>query len=279
MDAGFFAQLLTPEMAMFAAALLATGVVAGVAAGLLGIGGGAIIVPVLFYLYGALDMAETHRMQLCIGTSLATIIFTSIASTRAHMSHGAVDRDLLWLLTPGVIIGVVIGSETAQILRSETLTAVFAAILLLIALKMLTPSNWSLRDSMPGKPISFVLGIIIGGLSSLMGIGGGSLSVPTMTACAVPIKRAVGTAAAIGLAIGLVGALDFAIGGLRVEAATPTSFGHVDLLAVAIIVPMTMKFAPKGAALAHKLDAAMLKKVFAVFLILISVKMIWSSIG
>ncbi|XOV81383.1 MAG: sulfite exporter TauE/SafE family protein [Aestuariibacter sp.] len=256
-------------------ALAATGVFAGLLAGLLGVGGGMIIVPVLFFLFQGFGVSPDSAMVIATATSLATIIPTSLSSINAHHKNGNVDFQLLRYWGWFVILGVFLGSWLVTIVNGQSLTLLFGIIASLSALNMLFRTNKSvLYASLPGKPGQAGLAGIIGSLSTMIGIGGGTLSVPILTSCNYPAHKAVGTSAAIGLLISLPGALS-----LLFFASTPTdapvaTVGFVNFLAFICIVPLTVLCAPLGAALAQKLDAAKLKKVFAVVLFITGVRML-----
>jgi len=264
----------------FALALVAAGIVAGTVAGLLGVGGGIVIVPVLYHVFSALDVDPAVLMHLAVGTSLATIIPTAIVSARAHRRRGAVDAALLRAWAPGLIAGVVVGGLAAGPLKGSVLTAVFAVIALAVAAHMaFVSADFRVAPSPPGGPGRHVLSFLIGGCSALMGIGGGTLSVPVLTALGTPIHRAVGTAAAIGIVIAVPGTAAFIYGGLGVAGRPPASLGYVSLIGFALIVPATMLTAPLGARLAHWLAVAGLKRAFAAFLALTSARMFWDILG
>lgn len=263
-----------------ALSLLLTGVIAGLMAGLLGVGGGIVIVPVLYHLFTFLGIDESVRMHVAVGTSLATIIPTSIISARSHFNRGSLDAALLKKLIPGVLVGVLVGSVISGVVHGQVLTAVFAVIALLVALNMaFKKDGFSVRDGPPGPAGCGVLGVFIGGLSTLMGIGGGTLSVPALSAMRVAMLTAVGTGAAIGVVISIPGALAFVINGLGVENRPPLSLGYVNLIGLALIVPATMLMAPHGARLAHAIDARRLKQLFALFLLLTSLRMFYGLLG
>lgn len=267
-------------LAAFALALLATGTVAGVLAGLLGVGGGIVIVPVLFNLFPLLGIDEAVRMHVAVGTSLATIIPTSVMSARAHYRRGSLDLDLLKSLIPGVVAGVLIGGWLGARAGGATLTAVFTVVALLVAVNMaFRREGMILAETLPGGLVRQGLGLVIGGFSVVMGIGGGTLSVPLLTAFNVPIRRAVGTAAALGLGIGLPGAAGFILGGLGVPDRPPGSLGYANLIGFALIVPATMLMAPVGARIAHTISPSLLRKAFALFLFLTALRMGWSVWG
>lgn len=255
-------------------ALLVTGVVAGILAGLLGVGGGIVIVPVLFHMFTLLGIDPEVKMHLAVGTSLATIVPTSIMSARAHARRGSLDRALLRALGPALLVGVLIGSLLSGVLHGVVLTAIFASVALLVAAHMaFARQGFVLADGLPRTPWRQLLGAVIGGLSTLMGIGGGTLSVPILSALNFPIHRAVGTAAAIGVLISIPGAIALVVAGLGEPDRPPGSIGYVNLFGVALIIPMTMLTAPWGARIAHALNARRLKQLFALFLFLTALRM------
>jgi uncharacterized membrane protein YfcA len=259
---------------------LATGAVAGVLAGLLGVGGGIVIVPVLFNLLPFLGVDDSVLMHVAVGTSLATIIPTSIISARSHHKRGGLDMDLLKSLGPLIFVGVVLGTLLGGNARGEVLTGVFAVVALLVAANMaFRREGMVLAQDLPTGPLRWLLGVVIGGFSVMMGIGGGTLSVPLLTAFNVPIRRAVGTASAIGLVIGVPGALGFILAGLGEPNLPPGNLGYANLIGVALIIPMTMMTAPLGAKIAHTINPAMLRKAFAFFLLLTALRMGYSLIG
>ncbi|MGC2857139.1 sulfite exporter TauE/SafE family protein [Novispirillum sp. DQ9] len=261
-------------LALFAAALVMTGAVAGVLAGLLGVGGGIVIVPVLFNLFPLLGIDEAVRMHLAVGTSLATIIPTSIMSARAHDRRGSIDRALLRSWGPAVFLGVVAGTVLGAGAKGEVLTAIFAVVALAVAANMaFRREGMILAESLPSGPARHLMGVVVGGFSVVMGIGGGTLAVPLLTAFNVPIRRAVGTAAALGFIIAVPGTIGFILAGLGVADRPPGSLGYINLIGFALIVPATMLTAPLGARIAHAISPALLRKAFALFLLLTSLRM------
>ena len=261
-------------LAGLVAALLVTGLVAGTRAGLLGVGGGIVIVPVLYHLFTLLGIDEAVRMHAAVGTSLATIIPTSISSARAHHARGSLDTGLLRRLAPGVVAGVILGSVAAGLLSGAVLTAVFACVALLVAANMgLLREPLVVADALPPGAATGAIGLFIGGLSTLMGIGGGTLSVPILSAFRYPIRRAGGTASAIGLIISIPGTIGFVLSGLGVPDRPPGSLGYANLAGIALIVPMTVLMAPQGARLAHAVNPTRLKQLFALFLFLTALRM------
>ena len=258
-----------------AIALFATGLIAGVMAGLLGVGGGIVIVPVLFHLFTLLDVDPSVRMYVAVATSLASIIPTSLMSSRAHRRRGSLDANLIRQLLPGVIVGVIVGAVLSSHLAGKTLSALFGLVALVVALQMafkLEGSYWA--DGLPGRLGNAVLGSVIGCLSILMGIGGGTLGVPILANLRVPMHTAVGTGALLGTVISIPGALAYLVTGLDMPARPPFSLGYVNLLGFALIVPATMLSTRWGAALAHSINAQRLRQVFAAFLAITALRML-----
>lgn len=263
-------------LAGLVAALLAAGLGAGLLAGLLGVGGGIVIVPALFHAFALLDIDEAVRMHLAVGTSLATIVPTSIVSARAHWRRGSVDLAALRLLAPSVFLGALAGTVIAGAVRGTVLTALFATVALIVAANMaLRPEGWILREKLPSLGPLRAIGAAIGALSAMVGIGGGTFSVPVLSACSIPIRLAVGTASAIGLMIAVPGSAGFIFVGFDVPALPPGSLGYVNLIGFALIVPATMLAAPWGARLAHVLPARSLRRAFAFFLFLTALRMFY----
>lgn len=264
----------TIELVMFAVGLLATGIIAGVIAGLLGVGGGIVIVPVLFHIFTTLGIDESIRMHLAVGTSLGTIIPTSIRSVRAHHKKGAVDWALLRRWAVPMLLGVLLGTVLASHVDGKVLTGVFAVFAIVIAANLVFGrEEWRLGSELPSLPTQSAIATVIGGLSSMMGIGGGTFGVTTMTLFGRPIHQAVATSAGLGLIISVPGAIGFLVSGLSAENLPPFSVGYVNLIGLALIVPMTVLSAPWGAALAHKISRQTLARAFAFFLLITSVKM------
>jgi uncharacterized membrane protein YfcA len=247
-----------------------------VIAGLLGVGGGIVIVPVLYHLFTLLGVDESVRMHVTVGTSLATIIPTSILSSRAHRRRGSLDMSLIKRLMPSVIAGVIAGSVASRFLSGAALTGVFASVALVVAVNMaFKRDGFALRDGLPGPVGTAFIGGGIGGVSTLMGIGGGTLSIPILNALRVPMHTAVGTGAMLGMVISVPGAFAFLLNGLDVPLRPPFSLGYVNLLGMALIVPATMATTGWGATLAHRIDAKRLRQVFAAFLALTALRMFY----
>ena len=254
--------------------LAGTGVFAGILAGMLGVGGGIVIVPVLFFLFQALGVSPESAMVIATATSLATIVPTSVSSIRAHHSKGNVDFALLKAWAVFILIGVLAGSYAVTVVNPTFLTLLFGIIATLSAVNMLIGKKDALFKGLPSRAGQSVMATCIGLFSSMVGIGGGTLTVPTLTFCNYPAHKAVGTAAAVGLIISLPAALTLLFVGTTPADAPFATYGYVNLLGFACIVPLTVLFAPVGATIANKLDAGLLKKIFAVVLIITGLRML-----
>lgn len=264
------------DLLPLAAMMLATGVVAGVLAGLLGVGGGIVIVPVLDTALGFYGVDPAIRMHVAVATSLACIVVTSISSSRAHHAKGSVDFSIVKVWGPGVFIGSILGTIGASYVDSQILSALFGGIALVVALKMLLPmDDINLSQDVPRGLVAPVPPLVIGGLSSMMGIGGGTLSVPVLTLMNQTIHKAVGTAAIFGLLISLPGTLGFVVSGLGDPRLPVGSIGYVNIIGFLLISPVTVWAAPIGAKIAHKLDKRQLSMLFGGFLFLVSCRMIY----
>lgn len=265
-----------PEMSALLpmiALLMVIGAFAGVLAGLLGVGGGIVLVPAFFYAFSALGYDSPQLMQICLATSLATIIVASLRSLNSHNKKGAVEWGILRGWGPGIVIGAVIGVLVATQLRSVVLQALFGGLGICIGIYMtFGRSDWRLGDAMPRGSFRAIGSTVIGFLSVLMGIGGGSFGVPTMTLFGVPIHRAVATASGYGVIIALPAVIGFLFA--DIEVAPPLTVGAVNFGAFGVVVCMTLITAPWGAALAHRMDPKPLKRVFGVFLILVALNML-----
>ena len=267
------------EWLILGAAMLATGCVAGVLAGLFGIGGGIVIVPVLESALGALGVDPAIRMHVAVATSLATIIPTSIASARAHNQRGAVDFDIVKRWAVWVFIGSLLGAYVASNLHSNVLAIVFATLALLVAIKMLlSPTTRNLTSEVPRGLWVPAIPTTIGGLSSMMGIGGGTFSVMTLTIFGQPIHKAVGTAALFGLVISLPGTVGYIVTGLADSRVPPGSFGYVSLVGFALIAPATVLTAPVGAKIAHGFSERKLTILFGAFLFVASARLYYRAL-
>tara|TARA_R110001599_G_scaffold85256_4_gene229028 strand:- start:2328 stop:3152 length:825 start_codon:yes stop_codon:yes gene_type:complete len=260
-------------------ALVVAGMAAGLAAGMFGIGGGAVIVPVLYFLFDGMGYGET-AMHVAVSTSLATIVLTSIRSVMAHNKHDAVDWDIIRSWAPWIVIGALVGMGMSGFLSKQALLGVFGTMGFVLAAQLFFGRpTWRLADEMPGGVIRGLLGMAIGGLSALMGIGGGTFGVSLMTLYGRPIHRAVATAAGWGVLIGLPSALVAILIGWGRDDLPPFSLGHVNVAAFALISVFTVTMAPVGAKLAHKMDAALLRRSFGVLLALVAARMLWKALG
>lgn len=260
--------------------LLVTGAVAGVLAGLLGVGGGIVLVPAFFYVFGALGFEGPQLMQMCLATSLATIIVTSVRSVHSHNKKGAVDWDVLRTWALGIVIGAALGMVTAANLRSGTLQMIFGVLALIVGLYMaFGRSSWRLADAMPTGVKRMAASPVLGFMSVLMGIGGGSFGVPFMSLHGVAIHRAVATAAGFGVLIAVPAVIGFLFVPIDPAMRPPYTLGAVNLVAFVVVIAMTLLSAPWGVALAHAMDAGPLKKAFGVFLTLVALNMLRKAMG
>ncbi|MGB3243219.1 MAG: sulfite exporter TauE/SafE family protein [Sulfitobacter sp.] len=259
---------------LMVALLMAIGAFAGVLAGLLGVGGGIVLVPAFFYAFQTLGYDSPQLMQMCLATSLATIIVTSLRSVHAHNKKGAVDWGILRTWAPGIVIGAVLGMLLVAQLRSSTLQGIFGVLALIVGLYMgLGRAHWRLGQAMPTGVVRAALSPAVGFLSVLMGIGGGSFGVPLMSLYNTPIHRAVATAAGFGVLIAVPSVIGFLFVDM-VSGKPPLTVGAVNLPAFVIIIAMTLITAPWGVKLAHAMDPKPLKRVFAVFLVLVALNML-----
>jgi len=269
---------MTGELAGLAASVMVAGVVTGVLAGLFGIGGGAVIVPVLFEVFRLLGVPDTVRMQLCIGTSLAIIVPTALRSYNAHKTRGLVLADVMrrWALPS--MVGVAVGAALAALAPPDVFKGAFVLLACLIASKLLFGGDrWVLGAELPGAAAMTAYGFAIGLGSSLMGIAGGSLVTMILTLYGKPIHNGVATAAGLGVPITLAGTLGYVLAGLPHQAELPPlSLGFVSVIGVVLIAPLSSWVAPVGARLAHRLPKRRLELAFGGFLLLIAARFLWS---
>lgn len=255
--------------------MLAIGGIAGIVAGLLGVGGGIVLVPAFYYTFSNLGYDSSQIMQICVATSLATIVVTSIRSVISHNKKGAVEWDVLRLWGAGIVVGAILGVLIAKEMKSETLMIVFGIIGVLVGLYMAFGRNdWRIGNEMPSGWVRILISPIIGFLSVLMGIGGGSFGVPLMTLYGIAIHRAVATAAGFGFIIALPSVIGFMLVGWDVSGKPPYTIGYVNIPAFIIIVMMTLVTAPIGVRIAHSLNPKPLKKIFAVFIMIMAINML-----
>ncbi len=260
--------MLTPEIINFSLFLL-TGAIVGLLAGLLGVGGGLLVVPILLYLLPQLGIDPSQVTHIAVATSLATIVFTSIASVKAHNRQSTVVWWLFRAMTPGIILGGITGSIAARFIDSGNLKIIFGVFALLIATQMIIKFKPPAKIREPGKLRLFLSGGLIGAFSTLVGIGGGSITVPYLMFWNTKMARAVGTSAAIGLPLSVAGTSGFIISGWGQPSLPDWSLGYVFLPAFLGIVMVSSFTAPIGARLASKISGKLLSRVFASFLIVV----------
>ena len=271
--------MISTDLLPLIAVLAGTGVIAGLVAGLLGVGGGIVIVPVLFTLFGIVGVNDEVRMHLAVGTSLAVIIWTSVSSMWAHAKKGALDFSILRSWAVWIVLGAAGGTVLAAFVGSEFLKANFAVIALVMSIYMFATSpNFTLAASPPKGLTKAASGFAISAASALMGIGGGTIFVPFLNAFGVPVHRSVGTAAGLGLLIAVPASAGFVATGWSDPRLPIASLGYVNLLGLVVLAPISMATAPLGAKLAHSLSPLLLKRAFAAFLLLTSIRMAWSLI-
>ncbi len=253
--------------------LVGIGAFAGMVGGMLGVGGGIVLVPAFFFAFDHLGYGGPHLMQVCVATSLATIVVTSIRSIVAHGRKGAVDRAVLRIWGPFLIVGAVAGMLVASLLSSATLQVMFGVLAAAAGLYMaFGRDHWRLGAAMPGQPVAGVLGAVVGFFSALIGIGGGSFGVPLMTLYDMPIHRAVGTASGFGVLIAVPSVIGFLL--LPVPDAPPYTVGAVSIPAFLVVIGTTLITTPYGVRWAHAMDPKPLKRAFAVFLVVVALNML-----
>ncbi len=269
------------DLIFLAVSLVAAGAATGLLAGLFGVGGGAVIVPVLYEVFRAIGVPDEVRMPLVVGTSLAVIIPTSIRSYRAHLAKGLVDTSIIKIWAVPVVLGVVGGSVIARYAPPDVFKAVFVAVAFASAMRLLFASDrWKLGDTMPGPFLMRICGLVIGVLSSLMGIGGGQLSSLFMTFYGRPIHQAVATSSGLGILISIPGALGYIYAGWpKMDLLPPLSLGYVSLIGFLLFIPTSIWTAPIGARLAHRLSKRRLEVAFGIFLLVVCARFFWSLIA
>lgn len=259
-------------------AYLALGLAVGFLAGMLGIGGGVVLVPLLAFLFKAQHFPEDRLLHLTLGTSLASIAFTSLSSVRAHHQRYTVLWPLVRASTPGVIMGTVVGIFLANWMSSTVLAAIFTAFVCYASIQLLLDRKPVPTRTLPGKGGMLAAGFGVGALSSLVGVAGGIITIPLMNMCNVPMINCIGTAAAIGLPISVAGAIGYVIAGLDKSHLPAWSLGYVYLPALVGIVVGTFVTVPAGARAAHGMPVTVLKRIFAVVLLVLAGKMLYSMI-
>lgn len=260
--------------------LIFTGCISGVLAGLLGIGGGIVIVPILFLVLQFVGVSASSAMSIATGTSLVIIIATSISSVRAHHQKGNTDLSLLKLWAPFIVFGAIVGAALSSRLGGVFASVVFGLISILVAMNMLIRANAkALYSQLPHKALQMFYGFITGVISVVMGIGGGALGVPILSAYNFPTHRAVGTSAAFGLIIAVPGVLFTLLLAPKLADAPVGTFGYINIIGVALIMPLSVLMAPLGVYLGSKLNGAMLKRVFALFLCISGIRMLFQALA
>lgn len=267
----YLLSVFTPEVILL---FLLLGAVVGLLAGLFGVGGGIVTVPVLILGLPLVGVPITHAIHMAVGTSLATIVITSLSSIRAHHKRGGVIWPAFWRLTPGILIGAWLGGVIANMMPGPLLQRVFGVFALLVSLRMLLLSQSDGRIRSVSGFVTTLMGLVIGTVSAMVGIGGGAITVPFLHAIGVEMKRAVATSSACGLPIALAGAGSFMVAGWGVGDLPAGSAGFVYWPVALIIVITSALLAPAGAALAHRLSGIRLRRLFALLLMLIGVKLL-----
>jgi uncharacterized membrane protein YfcA len=255
-----------------------TGIVSGTFAGLLGIGGGAIIVPALAFALELMGFDGDVSQHVAVGTSLAIIIPTGISSALSHHKRGAVDVRVLKLWAPVIVVATLVGGLMAGWYSGDVLRIVFGIMAIFIAANIVLPFQQRLIGHLSASSLTHrIFAAVVGYVSALMGVGGGSLSVPTIAALGATMHQAVGTGAAIGVFIAIAGTVGFVVSGWNASGLPPLSVGFINVPALLLIGVLAALTAPLGAALAHRLDQKTLKRVFAVFLLLVGLQMLWKA--
>ncbi len=255
------------------------GVMVGFFAGLLGVGGGGIMVPILTTFFLAQGFSHEQVVHMALGTSMAAIVITSVSSLRAHHRHGAVRWDVVRAITPAILLGTFGGTFLASRIDTVPLAIFFAAYMAYVSLQMLLNIKPKPSRGLPGAVGMGMAGLGIGGVSALVAIGGGSMSVPFMTWCNVKVQHAIGTSAAIGLPIAVAGTVGYLVNGWAATGAPPHSLGYIHVPALVLVSLPSVVTAPLGARMAHRLPVATLKKIFAGVLMLLCAKMLHSLFG
>ncbi len=254
---------------------LLLGVGAGILAGMLGVGGGQIIVPGMIYVLRSNGVAHEMQMHIALGTSLATIFITSLSSIYSHHRHQAVDWQIMRSMTPGILLGALVGAQFTSGISGAVLQVVFGVFLLLLALQMGFNLRPEATRGLPGQWGLLGVGSAIGGVSAIVGVGGGSMVVPYLSWCGISVKRAVATAAACGAPLAFGGAVGFALSGWRPMATMPGYIGYIYWPAALTIGCSSMAMAYLGARLAHRLPTAALKRFFAAFLAIAGIRILY----
>lgn len=259
----------------FVLACLALGTVAGFFAGMLGIGGGTLLVPILVMLFEQIQVTPDHILHLALGTSMAAIVGSSIISLRTHHAHGAVDWPTVRSMTVGVLIGTAAGTHIARLVSTQTLSLFFAVFVVYVALNMLIGIKPKPSRQLPGTGGLIVAGSGIGMVSALVAVGGGAMTVPFLTWCNRDMRNAIGTSAALGLPIALGGTAGYIWNGLHADNLPAQALGYVHLPALVAIVAASLLTTPMGARAAHRVPVATLKRIFSILLVALAARMLW----
>jgi uncharacterized membrane protein YfcA len=272
-----YTSISATELAFLAMAAIASGVVSGLLAGLFGIGGGAVLVPVFYQALGLYGVDESVRMHLSVGSSLAIIIPTAIRSFTAHKARGAVDMDLLRSFLVPVPVGVVLASLAAAHISSAGLRIIFAVLALIVGIRLiLNRDSWRLGTEIPGNPWRAIVGVVIGFFSTLMGIGGGVLNNTFMSLYGRPMHQAVATSSGVGVLIAIPGTIGYIWAGWGNPLLPAASTGYINWVAVALIIPIALVVTPYGVRIAHWLSKRRLEVGFGLFLLFVSVRFVVS---
>lgn len=255
-------------------AYLGIGALVGFAAGLLGVGGGVVMVPLLVLVFGASGVPPEHIMHIALGTALAAMVFTSLSSTLAHHAHGAVDWQIARAMSPGMLAGSFVAALIAGFIPTRPLAVGFTVLVFYAATQILIDLRPPGSRELPGTIGLFGAGAVIGAVSSLVAAGGAFLTIPFLAWCKVPLRRAIGTAAANGLPIAIAGTAGYILNGMRAQGVPGPSVGYVYLPALVLVVTTSMLAAPVGARLAHRLPVKRLRTIFAVMLYGIAIRML-----
>lgn len=266
------------ELAWLALAIVFGGALTGLLAGLFGVGGGAIIVPILYEIFRILGVSEDIRVQLCVGTSLAIIIPTSIRSYLAHRAQGTLPAGILKTWIVPIAAGVIVGGVIAAVAPAAVFKSFFAVMAFLLGVKFLfAKASWRISDTLPGAALMWVYGLFIGFYSAMMGVGGGAVSTLVLSLYGQPIHAAVGISAGVGVVISIIGTIGFVIAGLPYQSLMPPlSIGYVSLIGFALMGPVSAFAAPYGARIAHALSRRKLELAFGIFLWLVALRFLLS---
>jgi uncharacterized protein len=265
------------ELLTFALYLSIAGIIAGVLAGLFGIGGGTVLVPAFYEVFGAVNVPDDVRMHLALGSSMAIVVSTSIRSFTSHLKRGTPDTVLLQSWRWAVPLGVLVAALIVSSISSFGLRFVFAIVSVIVGLKLLlNRESWRLGDHLPDNPVRFAVGSFIGLVSTLMGIGGGVLNNTFMTLFGRSMHQAVGTSAGVGVLIAIPGLLGYMWAGWGRVGLPPFSTGFVNWMTVLLIIPLTLIVTPYGVSLAHALSKKTLERAFGTYMLIVAVRFFWS---